>query len=378
MHNTNGSCILIILTLTYIDNIDIIKQTRTQSLEGYNEVAGYKEEWRRVKAWYPGKHHKMNRMNRMNGLYWDVHQSNLAIIGTGHWPTCIRLPIPCSVLIVGPRPGNFYDLGKSAEDRANCPATMPCGGSACGIQLLPPSTAWYRPRSGKPRLLETQTMMGPVWIEAPRECWIQLECHLDWTSVGTTVGHKARYAMTHIAMWTKLSKQWWILGNWSLGEATSRIERWLSPNQEWPLFTHKCRQSFEFYPQNVTSWNVACVLLSNLETRSNKLSKWRRVGWKLPNAIIKTTLLRKADSKRVLKMAGGNICPKDGNSSEQQSPMTRQGISVTDGWNSWRWTVLKGVERCWTPSSHVTTQGLVYGTGPFLKCKTCMQNADHF
>ena len=48
--------------LTYIDYIDIIKQTRTQSLEGYNEAAGYKEKWRRVKAWYPGKHQKMNRM----------------------------------------------------------------------------------------------------------------------------------------------------------------------------------------------------------------------------------------------------------------------------------------------------------------------------
>ena len=83
--------------------------------------------------------------NEQNGLYWDVHQSNLAIIGTGHWPTCIRLPIPCSVLIVGPRPGNFYDLGKSAEDRAKCPATMPCG---LVVVLLVASSCFHHPMHG--------------------------------------------------------------------------------------------------------------------------------------------------------------------------------------------------------------------------------------
>ena len=50
---------------------------------------------------------------------------------------------------------------------------------------------------------------------------------------------------------------------WSLSEATSRIERWLSPNYEWPLFTLKRRQSVEVTPKTChpETWHVCFLVI---------------------------------------------------------------------------------------------------------------------
>ena len=164
-------------------------------INNLNTIAGrlqrsgwLQDNWRWVKAWHPGKHQRMNRM-----VYIEMFIN--PILGIWYW-ALTQLPIASPLLAVDcwATPWQFL-LGKSAEDRANCWATMPCGGFACGIHF-------HHPRHGIARGQESHDCLKQ------RPWWALCECRLDWTSVDTTAGHKARYAMTPIAMWTKICKQW--------------------------------------------------------------------------------------------------------------------------------------------------------------------------